>query len=126
VLVSLRYLEMNADPISLLSKYQDEPDLGPVAKEALRFIEGAQCKFLQSPGPGQSSLSVVRMYEIRKALKKFQRSAFIGLEESIESLRRRDIRVHLCAIETEKGAISLWLIDESSPPVGIVVAKFDS
>jgi hypothetical protein len=81
---------------------------------------------LQSPGPGQSSLAVVRMYEIRKSLRNFRKSAFIGLDESIESLRKRDVNVHLSAIETEKGVVSLWLTDESSPPVAIVIARFES
>lgn len=116
---------MNINPIEVLRNYQDEPNLGSVAKQALRFLEGAQCKFLQSSGPGQSSISVVRMYEIRKSLEKFRRSAFVGLEESIESLRKRDVNVHLSAIETEKGIISLWITDESSSPVGIVIARFE-
>jgi hypothetical protein len=124
--VLLGYLEMNVDPINTLRSCQDEPNLGAIAKQALQFIEGAQSRVLQSPGPGESSLAVVRMYEIRKSLKKFQQNAFIGLDESIESLRKRDVKVHLSAIETEKGVVSLWLTDESSPPVGIVIARFVS
>ncbi len=116
---------MNINPIEVLRNHKDEPKLGCVIRQALQFIEGAQCKFLQSSELGQSSLSVVRMYEIRKSLKKFQRDAFIGLEESIESLRQRDMNVHLCAIETEKGVISLWLTDERSPPAGVIIAKFE-
>jgi hypothetical protein len=116
---------MNISPIDVLRNYRDESKLGSVARQALQFLEGTQCKFLQSSGSGQSSLSVVRMYEIRMSLKKFQRNAFIGLEESIESLRQRDVNVHLSAIETEKGVISLWLTDKSSPPVGVVIAKFE-
>jgi hypothetical protein len=65
------------------------------------------------------------MYEIRRSLKKFQRNAFVGLEESIESLRQRDVNVHLAAIETEKGVISLWLTDESRSPIAVVIAKFE-
>jgi hypothetical protein len=115
---------MNINPIDVLRKHQGEPALGPVVKQALQFLEGAKFKFLQSSGPGQSSLSVVRMYEVRKGLKRFQRNAFLGLEESIESLRKRDINVHLSAIETEKGVISIWLTDDVSPPVGVVIVKF--
>ena len=126
MLVLLGRLEMNIDPINTLRSYRDEPNLGAIARQALQFIEGAQSRVLQSPGPGQSSLAVVRMYEIRKSLRKFQQNAFVGLDESIESLRKRDVNVHLSAIETEKGVVSLWLTDESSPPVGIVIARFES
>jgi len=117
---------MSIDPVNVLRKHQHDPELGVVAKQALQFLDGAECKFLQSPGPGQSSLAVVRMYEIRKSLKRFQRSAFIGLEESIRSLGERDVNVHLSVIETEKGVVSIWLANESSRPVGIIVAKFES
>jgi hypothetical protein len=116
---------MKVDPINTLRSYQDEPNLGAIAKQALQFIGGAQSRVLQSPGPGQSSLAVVRMYEIRKSQRKFQQSAFIGLDESIKSLRKRDVNVHLSAIETERGVVSLWLTDELSPPVSIVIARFE-
>ena len=116
---------MNIDPLEVLRNYRDEPKLGSVASQALHFLEGTQCKFLHSSGRGQSSLWVARMYEIRKSLEKFRRDAFFGLEESIESLRQVDVNVHLWAIETEKGIVSVWLMDESSPPVGVVIAKFE-
>jgi hypothetical protein len=117
---------MTINPINILRRHQDEPKLGAVAREALAFLEGAQCRFLQSPGPGQSASSVIRMYEIRRSLKKFKESAFLGLQESIDSLREHDVTVHLSAIETEKGIVSLWLQNESSPPVAIVIAKFEA
>lgn len=116
---------MSIDPVSILRKHQHEPALGSVAKQAIGFLESAECKFLQSPGPGQSSFDVVRMYEIRMSLKKFRRDAFIGLEESIKSLGERDINVHLAVIETEKGLISIWLADETDSPMGIIITKFD-
>ena len=116
---------MSIDPIHVLRASQGEPRLGSIATQALRFLEDAQCRFLQSPGPGQSSLSVVRMYEIRKSLKGFHQHAFMGLDESIASLSERDVNVHLSVIETEKGLVSLWLTDQSNSPVAIIVAKFE-
>ena len=120
------YPEMSLDLISVLKKYQDEPKLGSISRQVLQFVEGTQCKFLQSPGPGQSSRSVVRMYEIRKGLNGFHSNAFVGLQESIESLNQRDVTVHLSVIETEKGVVSVWLVDEASPPLAIVLAKFQT
>ncbi|MGB9330140.1 MAG: hypothetical protein WCB10_05170 [Steroidobacteraceae bacterium] len=115
---------MNVDPIAILRRYENDPKLGAVAREALQFIEGSEFRFQQSPGPGQSSHSIVRMYKIRMHLPKFKRDAFIGLEESIKSLSEHEITVHLSVIETEKGVVSVWLADSSGPPLGIVIAKF--
>jgi len=117
---------MSRDPISILKTYQDDPKLGGIAKDALRFVEGASCTFLQSNSSkeGQSPLGVVRMYEIRMSHKKLTREKFTGLEESIESLRTSAVNVHLCAIETEKGFVSLWLADKTDVPVGIVISRF--
>jgi hypothetical protein len=117
--------DMRVDPIDVLRRYENDAELGNVAREALQFVEGSEFKFLQSPGPGQSSRSVVRMYKIRMGLPKFKRDAFIGLEESIKSLSEQEVTVHLSVIETEKGVISLWLADTSGVPAGIVIAKFE-
>jgi hypothetical protein len=116
---------MNSDLIDILRTHQDNPKLGSTAKQALRFVEGATCKFLQTASLGQSSLAVVRMYEIRRSLQKFKPEAFIGLDESIEYLREHNVRVHLGVIETEKGVVSLWLAEKSNVPLGIVIAKFE-
>jgi hypothetical protein len=117
---------MNVDPIDILRRYENDAKLGNVAREALQFVEGSEFKFLQSLGPGQSSHSVVRMYKIRMGLAKFKRDAFFGLEETIKVLNEQEVTVHLSVIETEKGVISLWLVDSSAPPAGIVIAKFVS
>lgn len=117
---------MNIDPTNILRVHQDDPSLGVIAKQALLFVEGASCKFPQAGGPGQSSLAVVRMYEIRKGLKNFKSNAFVGLEESIKCLRECGVGVHLSVIETEKGIISLWLAEESGLLLGIVIAKFET
>lgn len=116
---------MNGDAIEVLRRHQDDSKLGMIAKEALRFVEGAKCKFLQADGPGQSSFAVVRMYEIRRSLKKFKPDAFIGLMESIESLRECDVNVHLSVVETELGVISLWLTRQPDSLLGIVISKFE-
>jgi hypothetical protein len=114
---------MTSDLIDVLRKSQDEPGLGSIAKEALHFVEGAQHKFLQAAQKGQPSVSVAQMYELRKRHCKL--SAFIGLDESIQSLQQRDVTVRLAIIETDKGFVSIWLADESRPPMGIVIAQFD-
>ncbi len=117
---------MNVDPIDILRRYEDDAELGGVARAALQFVEASEVRLLQCPGPGQSSGSVVRMYKIRMGLPKFKSDAFIGLEESIKSLGQHEVTVHLSVIETEKGVISLWLGDSSGTPAGIVIAKFVS
>jgi hypothetical protein len=115
---------MTSDLIDVLRKYQDEPGLGAILKAALHFVEGAQYKFLQTAQRGQPSVSVAQMYEVRKRHCKL--SAFTGLDESIQSLRKRDVTVRLAIIETDRGFVSIWLADESSPPMAVVIAKFDS
>ena len=60
----------------------------------------------------------------KKAHKSYRSEAFFGVEESISSLAVKDVIVHLSVIETEQGAVSVWLIDDRSPPAGIVVGKF--
>lgn len=117
---------MDIDLFDILRLSENDAKLGAVTKEALEFFGGAKYKILQTPGPGQTSSSVVRMYKIRMGLEKFKRDAFIGLDESIEALSEREVMVHLSVIEMEKGVISVWLADSFSPPVGIVIAKFVS
>jgi hypothetical protein len=114
---------MSLDAMEFLRRWQDEPTLGPIARQAVRFLDGLEYNVLQSPGAGQSSFSVAKMYEIRKRLKGFKTDAFSGLQESIASLQRQDVKVHLCLIETGKGLISIWFTDESNPPLGIVLAR---
>ena len=116
---------MNIDPIKILVNSQKELNLGPVATLAIQFIEGARYKILQSPTVGQSSFSVVKMYEIRMSLEKFHKNAFVGLEESIASLRKKDISVHLVAIEAKNGVISLWVKDDLQSLAGLVISKFE-
>jgi len=115
---------MTSDIIEVLRKYQDEPELGSIAKAALRFVESAQHKLVQTAQTGQPSVSVAQMYEIRKRHCKL--SAFTGLDESIQSLRKRDVTVRLAMIETDRGFVWIWLPDESGPPMGIVIASLDS
>jgi hypothetical protein len=115
---------MSADPIDALKNCQDDPRLGHVATRALQFLEGTHYKLLQTPGPGQPANSVVRMYEVRKTLKNFRPDAFFGLQESIDSLQQCNANVHLAAIETEKGIISLWMTEEPSALYGVVIAEF--
>jgi hypothetical protein len=55
---------------------------------------------------------------------KFKSDAFVGLSESLRSLSEHDVTVHLSAIETQKGIVSVWLADERGPPVAIVIARF--
>jgi hypothetical protein len=69
-------------------------------------------------------MSVERLYRIRMGLDKFNKDAFIGLDESMDSLGERDVEVHLLAIETERGIVSVWMTDASSPPVGVIIARF--
>ncbi len=116
---------MDNDLFEILRRSENDAKLGAVAKEALQFVGGAKYKILQTPGPGKTSSSVVRMYKIRMGLEKFKRDAFAGLDETIEALRERERTVHLSVIEMEKGVISVWLAD-SGQPVGIVIAKFVS
>lgn len=66
------------------------------------------------------------MYKVRMSLPKFKRSAFIGLDESIESLGKRDQIVHLAVIETEGALISLWIAEASGKLVAIVAGRFNS
>jgi hypothetical protein len=95
--------KMDVDPFDILKRSENDAKLGAIAKEALRFVGEAEYKVLQTPGPGQSSSSVVRMYKVRMGLEKFKRDAFMGLDESIEALSEREVTVHLSVIEMEKG-----------------------
>jgi hypothetical protein len=115
---------MNPDPIGILKMYQDDPKLGALAKQALRFVEGDSYTVLQSSGQGQLPRWVASMWEIRMSIPKFKREAFSGLEEAIASLRATDVNVHLSVIETAKGLISVWLADKTHVPVGIIIAKY--
>lgn len=117
---------MDIDLFDLLKRSEYDVKLGPVAEEALRFVGAAEYKILKTPGPGQSSFSVVRMYRVRMGLERFDRDAFVGLDESIEVLSEREVTVNLSVIEMEKGIISIWLSNSSGRPVGIVIAKFIS
>jgi hypothetical protein len=115
---------MSTDPIEILKNCQGDPRLGHIAAQALHFLEGIHYRVLNSPGPGQSPHSVVRMYEVRKTLKNFRPNAFVGLQESINSLQHCNGNVHLVAIETEKGFISLWVTENPSSLQGVVIAGF--
>jgi hypothetical protein len=115
---------MSIDAIGVLRRHQADARLGAIAAQALQFIDGSPYKVLHTPGSGESSLSIVRMWEIRRSLKGFNHSAFVGLEESLACLRERDVAVHLAVIETERGLVSLWVVDEANPPLAIIIAKF--
>jgi hypothetical protein len=119
-----RYLDMSADPIEVLRNRQNDSRLGPIVREALKFLRGAEFVFHQSPRRGQSSLSVARMYSIR--MKRIMKPGIVGLEESIRSLEQREITVCLSVVETEKGLISVWLEKDSAKLIAVVVMKFGS
>jgi hypothetical protein len=110
--------------LNILAANQNDEKLGTVAKEALEFVKGTTVKSWQSPGTGQSSLSVANIYKIRMKHETYRPEAFLGLEDSISSLAAKDVTVHLSVIETEQGLVSVWLVDDQSPPVGIIVGKF--
>jgi len=115
---------MNYDLKTHLEAHQNDEKLGAIVRETLEFIKGASVKSWQSPGTGQSSFSVARMYKVRMKQKTYRPEAFIGIEESVSSLSIRDITVHLSVIETDQGVVSVWLTDDQGPPIGIVVGKF--
>jgi hypothetical protein len=115
---------MDTNILDILKRSQNDPKLGAVISKALQFIGDSEYKILQTPGPGQTSSSVVRMYQIRMGLPKFKREAFIGLDESILRLGEREVTVHLSVVEMEKGLVSVWLTDGSSPPIGVVISEY--
>ena len=115
---------MSVDLLNILAASRHNKKLGSVAKEALEFVKGTTVKYWRSPGTGHSSLSIANIYRIRMGLETYRPEAFLGLEDSISSLTAKDVMVHLSVIETEQGVVSIWLVDDQSPPVGIVIGKF--
>jgi hypothetical protein len=48
----------------------------------------------------------------------------LGVEETIASLRERELEVRLGVIEMDIGLIALWIADENMPVVGMFVGKY--
>jgi hypothetical protein len=115
---------MKIEPFDVLKRAVSDRKLGLIAEEAIRFVGDDHYQARRSSGSGQSSVSIVRMYKVRMGLVNFRASAFVGLDETIETLGQQEVTVHLSVIETERGVISLWLADPLGPPLGIVIAKF--
>jgi hypothetical protein len=114
------------NPVELLWRWSDDPKIGPVIKQALKFLEGSKFNQRQSPAKGQSSLGVARMYEVRQGLSNFKAHAFVGLPEAIEILRSQDVLVHLCVLEAEKGLVSIWLDEKQERPLAVVLAIYQA
>ncbi len=115
---------MTIDPTEILRASQNDRKFGHIAQQALEFLQGVDYSVSETLGLGQSSFSVARAYEVRKSLKNFDRAAFVGLEESIASLRSRDLIVRSFLLETAKGVIAIWVADEPPSPVGLMILKF--
>lgn len=114
---------MTNELINILKNCATGHGVDQIAKLALKFIESADDKSFHLSGPGQSSLSIAKIYKIRMKHKTFRPEAFEGLEQSIEALDAKDVIVRLAAVETDKGVVSVWLNGDDEP-VGIVVGKY--
>lgn len=122
----LRCIEMIEKPVELLTRWSSDPEIGPVIKQVLKFLEGSKYKQLQSPGKGQSSLGVARMYDVRQGLSNFKAHAFVGLSEAIKRLKSQDVVVHLCVLETDRGLVSIWVDEKQERPLAVVLAIYQT
>jgi hypothetical protein len=114
---------MNEALIDFLKAHQADRQLGHVVKQALLLIESAPIKSWDSPGDGQSSHSLAKTYQIRMSHKTYSPERFLGLEESISTLKEDDVLVHLSVIETEKNLISIWRTHDSHQLKGLVIGS---
>jgi len=115
---------MSLNLVDVLRECRDGT-LSSVASQALAFIEHAKNRqFTQWSAIGRSA-AIARTWEIRKSLPKFKRAAFVGLDESIEALLANDIPVKGSLVETESGAVVVWIDETSGSPVGIIVLMYE-
>jgi hypothetical protein len=113
---------MNIDLIDMLSKHRDDPGMGSIVSEALRFIEGSTLTS-QSISTGlQSSMYVADLYQLRKRIGSVKES-LCGLNESIASLGRQDVQVGFGMLKSDLGIVLIWYTDEEHYPAGIMVLK---
>jgi carbonic anhydrase len=117
---------VDADLLDVLRRYGDDARFGNLARKALQFAGGSQAKITHTADAGQSSLWVAKMYRIRMSLSKFKKDRFEGLQESIEALSEREVRVQLYVVETEQVLMSIWLENDSACPLGIVIGRYIS
>jgi hypothetical protein len=117
---------MSDDLIKIIATLLDDPRWGAVAEEALRFIDASPLNSQHSATQGQSSTAVAEMYKLRKKIGNIEDGTICGLDETIASLGEQDVEVRLGVIETDRGWVALWLVDDQNYPAGIMILKSKS
>jgi hypothetical protein len=94
---------MESQILGLLKAHSNDDDLGRAASAALELLHTAKLIHESGPrGQGQSSRYLADMHAFRKRSGYYKEGAVIGLEETIFLMGRKDIRVHLRALERPK------------------------
>src|SRR5690242_14019106 len=82
-----------------------EGRLSAAAQEALDFIERADIPQFTWSNETERSTWIAEIWEIRRSSPKFKRDAFVGLDESIDSLGANEVAVRHALVETGKGLV---------------------
>lgn len=115
---------MKDDLIKLIESKIATTDFGEVAREALNLIRRSSVKSQRLTAEGQRSSSVADIHELRKHIGYYKKGAVLGLDATIAELRRKEVMVRLWTVETDLGLVAAWIVDEQSPPIGLIVMKY--
>lgn len=114
---------MKADLYQTLMSDAAEPRLSGVIANARGFLKAASIVGELGPsGSGQPAKEVSDLHAFRKRCGYYKDGAVIGLDETIESLALFEGDVNLGVIETDRGAVALWL-DKRGSIVGVMITK---
>jgi len=109
--------------VQLLQKHTDNLALRSVIAEAIGFLSSSRIEREEGPtGSGESSASIADLHAFRKQSGYYKAGAVSGLEETIESLRSRNVDVRSRIVETSDGYVALWF-DEQEMPLGVLIFR---
>jgi hypothetical protein len=114
---------MKTDLYQTLMSGAADPRLSRIVADAIEFLKRAVITGEHGPsGNGQPANQVSDLHAFRKRSGYYKDGAVVGLDETIESLALAGKNVRLGVIETNQGAVALWL-DEHSLIVGLMITK---
>ena len=112
---------MKSDLSQMLLAAVVDTRLSKIVAATVDFLNAVSVTGQNGPdGKGQTGKQVSDLHAFRKRSGYYKRGAVFGLDETIEALALVEENVRLGVIETDRGAVALWL-DEHDEIVGVIL-----
>jgi hypothetical protein len=102
----------------------DSETFKPAITCALRALEAHDCDDMQELSPGSEKASRIgNLYAFRQTSGYFNDNDMVGVEESIEEMRRSELNVELCCVATDAFLLGVWRYVGTETICGLVLAS---